>query len=179
MRLLPPTYAPLLIAETLLVSALFVFAVYVTRATRRRALAAGLSALVTFLAIGPLIDAGVVYPLRLFRFSQGARTQPLLIYVQAAVAFATVALVAWRLVRRYGWRGLVGLTLVFMALLPFRDYRVATLTGWVEFTRGSVSWVADSLGNGLAVLITFGLMHLFAGSVNADPLRESTQVALK
>jgi hypothetical protein len=170
MRILPPTYAPLLIGETLLVAALFVAAAYFTRATRRRVLAAVVSCLMTFMLIGPLIDF-VLYPLGLFRFPGGARLQPLAIYAQAAVGFAIVALVAWRLVRRFGSPGLLGLVVAFMILLPPRDYVVGTFTHWVEFTRGAASLLADSIGNGLAVLISFGLMRLVGGPAGADPLR--------
>lgn len=155
--------------ETLVVAVFFAAAVYFTRATRRRVLAVVVSSLVAFMLIGPFIDFAV-YPLGLFRFPHGARFQPLAIYAQAAVGFAIVALVAWRLVRRYGSRGLLGLVLAFMIFLPPRDYAVGTFTHWVEFTRGAASLLADSIGNGLAVLISFSVMRLVAGPVNSDRL---------
>jgi hypothetical protein len=81
--------------------------------------------------------------------------------------FGTLALIGWRVTRRFGWRGQV----VFLAASTVRDYRVAGDTmGMIAFKPGITPVVAGlAAGNGLTAPAQ-AVMRAFAGPARADPL---------
>jgi len=170
--ILPKTHAGLFVGETAVIALLLVAVAYFTRATRRRVLAALAGGLV-LVAVGPFADRAASSH-HLFRFTGGATSWPLLVYGQTGLAFSLVALVAWRIDRRFGVAGILALIAGFMLFLPPRDYAVAVLTHWVEFTRGSTSWLADSIGNGVAVVVPVAVMRVLGGPAKADSLARVT-----
>ncbi len=101
-----------------------------------------------------------------------------LMYVAAALWYgAGVALIGWRLTRRFGWRGLVGLVGVATILGPVRDYAYAALTGVIVFAPGTTPALLDAACWGCGIALVQGIMRLVAGPAQSDRLRQRTAPA--
>ena len=96
---------------------------------------------------------------------------PIALYPLVVVVFALLDLIGWRVMRRFGWRGLM----VFLALLTTlgvaRDFLIAEqLLGIIVFARGIATVVVDAaIWLGIEVL-ALTAMRLVAGPAAADPL---------
>ena len=115
---------------------------YFTRAGRRRllgAVAGGAAAA----ALNIAVDIGASAA-QLWRYP-GVSTPyaPLWYYTGALMGVSAIALLIWRLTRRYGWLGIVGALSAVAIFFPIRDYRVATTTHVIEFSNGFAPWLAD------------------------------------
>jgi hypothetical protein len=95
----------------------------------------------------------------------------LALYVGTVVSCAPLYLVTWRIVRRFGWRGLA-VTLGIVGLLgPPRDYLfVAYFPEWGAFGSGLAPVIADSAAYVLFVAAGHFVMQLVAGPATADQL---------
>jgi serine/threonine protein kinase len=144
-------------------------AVYFTRAPLRRtlgALAAGLAFMLLFLGEEMLPPS-----MGLHHFNWTATPQPTgLIYAAIIPYGATIALVGWRITRKFGWRGQVTLLLAAAIGGPMRDYittlwvpGVAAVTGLVPLISDGVLWLCG-VGLGQAIL------RLIAGPAKGDGL---------
>jgi hypothetical protein len=145
--------------------------VYFTRPTSRR-LAGALAAGVVVAALNVLVDV-VGYAQGWWRYPTVATPYgPPLFYVATGLWYgAGVALIGWRLTRRYGRRGLLAL-LLFMGIYgPLRDELGAAATGQIVFGPGPVPVLADALSWITLIGIGQAVMRLIAGPPDADPLR--------
>ena len=52
--------------------------------------------------------------------------EPLVTFLGFSVSYAPIALVAWRIERRFGWRGTACSAAAVCVLGPLRDYPIAT-----------------------------------------------------
>jgi hypothetical protein len=103
---------------------------------------------------------------------------PPLMYVAAALWYgAGVALIGWRLTRRFGWRGLVGLVAVAAILGPVRDHVGSAATGAIVFGPGIVPALMDAACWACGIALVQGVMRLVAGQARSDRLRQTIAVA--
>lgn len=145
---------------------------YLTHATSRRVLGALVGGVtVTLLIVG--VDALAEkrgwwhYP------NAGAPYELPLLYVAAALWYgAGVALIGWRLTRRFGWRGLAGLIGVAAIVGPARDYAAASITGVIVFSPGIAPVLLDALCWAGGLALVQGIMRLVAGPARYDRLRQ-------
>ena len=153
--------------------------VYFTRATARRVMgavvggaAAGLLglwaiALCKNLGLWRVPFASTPYFLPLF-------------YLGLSISVTPIYLVTWRLVRRFGWRGLV-VFLCFVAVIgPPRDYLIAaTFPKWMVFAPGIAPILADGATYAGIVVLGHAVMRLIAGPAREDQLaRQPIEAAL-
>jgi hypothetical protein len=102
----------------------------------------------------------------------------LLLYLAAALWYgAGVALIGWRLTRRFAWRGLVGLVGAATILGPVRDYAYAALTGVIVFAPGAGPALLDAACWGCGIALVQGVMRPVAGPARSDRLRQRTALA--
>jgi hypothetical protein len=146
-------------------------AVFFTRANLRRVLGALAAGLVFMLVV--LAEESLPASMGLRHFSWTVTPPAGLIY--AAIPYAAAfALLGWRFVRRFDWRGM--LTLLLAAALggPLRDYFWSLWMPGIATVPGLLPWIADGamwlcgIGFGQAV------MRLIAGPSKSDllaPLR--------
>jgi hypothetical protein len=150
--------------------------VYLTLATFRRlvgALVAGVT--VTLLIAGADALARKVgwwyYP------SLNTLYGLLLMYLAAALWYgAGVALIGWRLTRRFGWRGLAAFVAVMGIVGPLRDYSGAALTGGIVFAPGIVPVLGDAVCWAGGMAVAQAVMRLVAGPARKDKLRQTARM---
>jgi small multidrug resistance pump len=144
-------------------------AVYFTRATARRVLGALVGG-VAVAAVGYGVELAC-QALGLWYFpSDDTGRGPLLMYPALAILWATLALIGWRVVRRFGWRG-EAVFLASVALLgTLRDYFVAEPLGAIVLAPGVTTVLVDIVYWAGQTALTQGLMWLVAGSAAADRL---------
>ena len=149
---------------------LLVATTYFTRATTRRfvgALAGGGAVAL----VGPGVEALAHARGWWWYTSDDTPIGPLAIYPLLVVAFAFLALIGWRVTRRFGWRGL----LVFLGALAvvgaLRDYLISgRLMGLIVFRPGVVLVLIDAfLWAGLTAL-AIAVMHAVSGPACDDRL---------
>jgi hypothetical protein len=155
--------------------ALLAAAAYFTRATWRRvvgALAGG--GVVGLVGVG--VDA-LAYALGWWRYpSVQTPYGPPLVYPAVSLLFAALALVGWRVTRRFGWRGQAVFLGGVAVLGVLRDYWwAARLPELIVFGSGLVPALADVLcWAGLAALAQ-AVMRAVAGSVRGDSLARQSE----
>jgi hypothetical protein len=148
-------------------------AVWLTRARSRRvlgALAGGAAAGV--LAIGEDLVGHAFgwwwYP--------GVKTPygPPLAYVAIALWYgAGVALIGWRITRRFERRGLALFIAAVAVLGPVRDYALAARVGAVAFGDGLAPVVADAICWAGVAAVAQAVMRAVAGPAKRDRLRRA------
>ena len=96
---------------------------------------------------------------------------PLLMYPSLALLWATLALIGWRVMRRYGWRG-EAVFLASVALLgTLRDYFVAgQALGAIVLAPGVTTVLVEIVCWAGQTALTQALMWLVAGPAAADRL---------
>jgi hypothetical protein len=160
----------ILIAASCVYLVALVATAYFTRATARRVV----GALMGGVAVG-VVGVGVeilAHTLGWWRYPSVETTYgPPFMYLTVVLMFAVLALIGWRVTRRFGWRG-QGIFLVALAILgTLRDYQwAARLPEIIVFAPGigivladAACWVSLS---GLAQAV----MSWVAGPVNGDAL---------
>jgi hypothetical protein len=160
----------ILILASCVYGSFLIAAVYFTRATKRRVLGA-------FSGGGAvaIVGAGVeawAHARGWWRYTaDDSPIGPLAIYPFLIVAFALLGLIGWRVMRRFGWRGLT----VFLSLIAvvgtLRDYLISgTLMGLIVFAPGFVLVIIDAfLWAGLTGL-SIAVMIAVSGPAQADRL---------
>jgi hypothetical protein len=90
-----------------------------------------------------------------------------------------IYLVTWRLVRRFGGRGLAAFIGIVTIIGPPRDYLVAAkYPHWMVFAPGIAPILADAAIYAALVFMGHAAMRLIAGPVHADRLtRQSIKAA--
>jgi multidrug transporter EmrE-like cation transporter len=144
-------------------------AVYFTRATARRVLGA---------LVGGVAVAAVGYGVELacqalglwYYPSDDTGRGPLLMYPSLAFLWATLALIGWRVVRRFGWRGEVVFLAAVALLGTLRDYFVGQALGGIVLAPGVTTVLVEIVCWAGQTALTQALMWLVAGPAAADRL---------
>jgi hypothetical protein len=164
------TMQQLILIATGVYLVVLVVTAYFSRATRRRATGALIGgAAVAVVGVGIECLAHAVgwwrYP------SIETPYGPPLMYPVIAFLFAALALIGWRVTRRFGWRGQAGLLVAVALLGTLRDYRVAAwLPQFIVIAPGiGIVLVDAACWSGLLVVAQV-VMRLAAGPVREDPL---------
>ena len=148
--------------------------IYFTRATARRiagAFAGG--AAVGLFGIGAILFGNT---LRLWRVPIVWTLFYLsLFYSGVAISLTPIYLVTWRVVRRFGWRGLAVCLGVVAIIGPPRDYLYALkFPSWMVFAPGIAPILADAAAYVGMVAIGHAVMRLVAGPAREDRLRNES-----
>lgn len=84
---------------------------------------------------------------------------------------AFVFLITWRIVRRFGWRGLAVVLAVLAVVGPIRDYwYMSRFPEWGSYGRGVPTVLAVSVSYVLLVALGHGVMRLVSGPAREDRL---------
>ena len=84
---------------------------------------------------------------------------------------AVTYLVLWRVVRRWGSRGLIVCVLVSAIIGPPRDYLIVSrFPKWMTFAPGIAPVLADSAVYALLIIVGHLVMRMVAGSAQSDAL---------
>ena len=103
--------------------------------------------------------------------SPSASHGPPAYYITAGLWYgAGVGLIAWRVVRRFDARGLVGFLAAFAPYGVTRDYAGAKGTGLIAFAPGLAPAIADAMAWASGGALVQLVMHLVAGPARADAL---------
>jgi uncharacterized membrane protein len=90
---------------------------------------------------------------------------------------AFIFLITWRIARRFGWRGLAVVVVVFAVLGPVRDYRyMERFPEWGAYAPGVAPVLAISATYILLVVLGHGVMRLVAGPAREDRLARRPRV---
>jgi hypothetical protein len=164
----------ILIAASCVYLVVIVITAYLTRATGRRvigALMGGIAVGVLGVAIERLAHAMGWWRYPFVEAAYG----PLLIYPVVVFLFGALALVGWRVTRRFGWRGQA----VFLSAVTMggtvRDYRIAAwFPQFIVFAPGiGIVLVDAACWAGLLALAQI-VMGLVAGPVRGDALTRAS-----
>lgn len=95
----------------------------------------------------------------------------LLFYLAFAISVSPIYLITWRIVRRFGWRGLALFIGTIAIIGPPRDYLyAATFPEWMVFAGGIAPILADSAAYVGIVAVGHAVMSLVAGPARDDRL---------
>jgi hypothetical protein len=156
-------------------------AVYVSRATLRRlsGAAAGAAAFVLtgIVASRTSMSLGLWHPTA----TDVALTLPIALVVLDAWCYTVVlALIGWRVGRRFGWRGQLAFTLIMSIWGAARDYAGAMASGLVTIAPGlapflgwSTAWCCGLVMMQVAMWFVAGPAAADSLTTNVDPLRLS------
>jgi hypothetical protein len=134
---------------------------YFTRASSRRITGALAGAAVIALLIFTLIALGEAIGLWVVPIKR-TKQLLLLLYLALAISIAPIYLISWRVVRRYGGRGLTVLIVCAAIIGPARDYIVsARYPEWIELEPR----VAPMLAVGIIYTLIVGVGHLVMSMV--------------
>jgi hypothetical protein len=154
-----------------------VLVIYFTRATARRV--AG--ALVGAVAAGLLAMGAIVLceALGWWRVSFASTLYCLPLFYLGLASLTPIYLVTWRLVRRFGWRGLAAFIGIVTIIGPSRDYLIAAMfPEWMVFAPGIAPMLADAATYAALVFVGHDVMRLIAGPARRDRLaRQPTDAA--
>ncbi len=121
---------------------IFFLVAYFTRATTRRTLGA-LAAVAVFTAISAPIDL-LAGRRGWWWYPSVVGHPPLLSYLGQSLEFVgTIALVGWRISRRFGWRGALAVLILVCGLGLARDLTVAAFIPVIRFGSGPMPLLAD------------------------------------
>ena len=96
---------------------------------------------------------------------------PPLMYPVVALLFAALALIGWRITRRFGSRGQAAFLIAVTLLGTLRDYRVAAwLPEFIVFAPGIETVLIDAACWGGLLAFAQAVMRLVVGPVKSDPL---------
>lgn len=156
-----------MIATTLLAAAIAFF----TRATLRRIT----GALVGSLPVIPMVMFYDTVAARLglwwYPSMPGGAPGPFAWYVAAALLYgAALGLVGWRVIRRYGRRGLIGFLIALAVFGATRDYIFSNTMGGIEFGSGPLPYLADLFSYGSPAAVVQLVMYWISGPAGSDPL---------
>ena len=143
--------------------------VYLTRATARRVVGALVGAAAAGLLAMGAIALGEA--LGWWRVSLAPTLYFLPLIYLGLSSLTPIYLVTWRLVRRFGWRGLAAFIGIVAIIGPPRDYLIAAkFPQWMVFAPGIAPILADAATYAALVFVGHEAMRLIAGPVRADRL---------
>ena len=145
-------------------------AIYFTRATARRALGAVAGGVVVA-AVGFGVELAC-QALGLWHYpSDDTGRGPLLMYPALALLWATLALIGWRVVRRFGWRGEAVFLAAVAVLGTLRDYFVAEQAlGMISLAPGVTTVLVELVCWAGQTALAQAVMWPVAGPAGADRL---------
>ena len=147
-----------------------VAAIYFTRAPSHRvvgALAGGAAA--GWLGLGAIALGEALGVWRVFLPSTPGVW--VLFYLGTAISCSPIYLITWRVVRRFGWRGLAVCLVVVGVIGPPRDYLyAATYPEWMVFARGVAPILADAATYVAIVALGHAVMRLVSGPAHGSRL---------
>jgi hypothetical protein len=152
---------------------LFCAVAFFTRATARRIAGALCSVAVFTVLSAPIDTVGLRTGLWSYPSCIDPPHPPLLVYVGQALEFVgCIALVGWRVQRRFGPRGVGVLAAAVCTLGTVRDFSVAAALPQV-MRMGPLpgSLIADVLAWGIVVSVALAVMRIVSGPAGSDPLR--------
>ena len=101
----------------------------------------------------------------------GGAPGPFAWYLSAALFYgAGLGLIGWRVIRRFGKRGLTGFLIAFAAFGVTRDYIFSNTMGGIEFGPGPIPVIADLFAYASPAVVVQLVMYWFAGPPSSDPL---------
>ena len=160
----------ILIAASCVYAGVLVAAAYFTRATARR-VAGAFAGGVTVGMVGVGVET-LAHTLGWWRYpSVETPYGPPLMYPAVVLLFSALALIGWRVTRRFGWRGQAGFLAALAILGALRDYGwAARLPELIVFAPGiGPAFVDAACWVGLAALAQ-AVMRWLAGPARSDPL---------
>ena len=144
--------------------------IYLTRATFRRvagALAGGVAAALLNMEQDRFAYAAGWWQYPFVNTPHG----PVLMYIVVVLWYGGgVALIGWRVTRRFGGGGLVAFIGLMGIYGPTRDYLGAALTKAIIFAPGIIPVLADAACWASGMALAQGVMRLTAGPARADRL---------
>jgi hypothetical protein len=167
------TMTPILVGAACIYTVLFIATVYVTRAKRRRALGALAGGSVVAL-VGPGVEALAHY-FGWWRYtSDDTPIGPPVMYAVIVPMFAMLALIGWRVTRRFGSRGQAVYLVVLAITGALRDYVSAgQLLQVIAFAPGMFVALTDAVIWAALTALAQAAMRLVAGPAENDPLAGS------
>ena len=163
-----------IIVVTCLYFVALLIVIYFTRATARRIVGAFVGgAAVGFFGMGAIVFGNAV----------GLWRVPIvwtpyfltLFYLGLSISVTPIYLVTWRVVRRFGWRGLAVCLGVVAIIGAPRDYLYASkFPSWMVFAPGIAPIIADAVAYIGIVGIGHAVMRLVAGPSSEDRLRNKS-----
>lgn len=169
-----------LVRGTIATAILFGVIAFITRAKLRRILGVLIGSL-------PLIPMVMFYDTIAARFGMwyypsvpGGAPGPLAWYLSAALFYgAGLGLVGWRVIRRFGKRGLVGFLIAFAAFGVTRDYIFSNTMGGIEFGPGPLPVIADLFAYASPAAVVQLVMYWIAGPATSDLLARTPRPEVK
>jgi hypothetical protein len=160
----------ILIAANCNYLALAVITVYFTRATSRRVAGALLGGIAVAL-VGVGIEL-VAHTLGWWRYPFVETSYgPPLMYPVVVFLFTMLALIGWRVTRRFGWRGQAAYLAAVTFLGTVRDYGIsAWLPDFIDFAPGFSIVFIDAACWAVLLVLAQVAMGLVAGPVKGDAL---------
>jgi hypothetical protein len=164
------TTQQLLLAAACVYLAVLAMVTYFTRPTHRRFL----GALAGGLAVA-LVGVGIEVLCQTLGFWHYPSTDqpygPLLMYPAIVLMFAVYALLGWRVLRRFGWRGEVVFLTAVTVLGTLRDYLEADKAlGLIALAPGIATVLVDAVCWAGLTALAQAVMRLIAGPAAADRL---------
>jgi hypothetical protein len=101
----------------------------------------------------------------------GGAPGPFTWYVSAALFYgAGLGLIGWRVIRRFGKRGLIGFLIAFAVFGVTRDYIFSKTMGGIEFGSGPLPVIADLFAYASPAALVQLVMYWITGPPRSDPL---------
>ena len=153
-----------------LYSGLLAATAYFTRPSQRRflgALAGGVAVAVTGVGIESLF-----HELGFWRYPSVEEPYgPVTLYPLVVIVFTMLALIGWRIIRRFGWRGWVAFVATLSTLGVIRDFLVADqVLGIIVLAPGIATILVDAAIWITTVALAQAVMRVMAGPSVADHL---------
>ena len=160
----------ILIAASCVYLVVMVVTAYFTRATRRRVTGALFGGVAVGL-VGVVVES-LAHAMGWWRYpSVETPCGPPLMYPVVVLLFAALALIGWRVTRRFGWRGQAAFLCAVTIVGTVRDYRVAAwLPEFIVFAPGIGTALVDAACWAGLLALAQAVMRLVAGPVRGDPL---------
>ena len=152
--------------------AVFCVVALVARAGVRRVAGAMCSVLVFAAISTPIDNLGPRWGLWSYPSCANPGHPSLVVYLGQALEFVgTIALIGWRVQRRFGTRGVVVLTAIVCGAGLARDFSVAAaLPNVIRFGPMPASAIADMLAWAIVVFIALAVPRVVAGPAGADAI---------
>jgi hypothetical protein len=161
---------PELVSATYIGLALLVGAAYVSRARALRVASSVVGGLLfsVFVTVLPI-------SMRWRRFVALERSTLalLLLYTIGVLIGAALALIGWRIARRFGWRGLAAFVTVVSIGFPLRERLYLSAAHLMVVVPGFRPWIANTLSYACGLLVSHAVMRLMAGPARDDRLARS------
>jgi hypothetical protein len=149
-------------------------AIYVSRATRRRVTGAFAGGAAFVLTGAPAVSiASALGWWQPAAADVSLRTAIGLLVVDAWCYATILALISWRVSRRFGLRGQLTFTVFLSFWGPMRDYIGAAANHLIEIRPGVLPFLGWAVAWCCAIVVMQAAMRVVAGSATADPLTSS------